>query len=182
MSIDIAALVGAVGAGLPEMRACLLLSHDGLPLAAYPDAEKASVRRVCAALAGLGEVERGFMVLRQEMWVVAQRGRDQAGAVAGAGGRDGLLLDRLEQLVTRAGEPESRRAVAKPARPPSSDMRPVVPPEPPVSVDRAERIAAPAAQQRDDESSSLAREFAGLLSEETRQLFELEHRAARGES
>jgi hypothetical protein len=36
MSLDYTALAGSVGVGLPEVRACLLLSREGLAVGVYP--------------------------------------------------------------------------------------------------------------------------------------------------
>jgi|GEM_PF-5457150 hypothetical protein len=109
MPQDYAALTGSVGASLPEVRACLLLSRDGLPLAAHPGTEEKRAMDVWMRLAGLGEIDRGFAVVGPELWAFAHRGAFGALAIATAQGRPGLILDLLDRLLTQADEGRARR-------------------------------------------------------------------------
>jgi hypothetical protein len=109
MSTDFAALTSALAAGLPDVRACLIVSRDGLTLGSYPGSEEARTLSVWDRLAGLGEVERGFAVVGDELWVFSLRGPYAALALAGASARAGVVLDRLEQMLLVAQEDRLRR-------------------------------------------------------------------------
>jgi hypothetical protein len=74
MSVDFAALAAAVGAGVSEVRACLIVSRDGLALGSYPPAEESGAMDTWIRLASLGPVERGFAVVGEECWVFCSRG------------------------------------------------------------------------------------------------------------
>jgi hypothetical protein len=60
-------------------------------------------------LAQVGEVERGFLALREELWVVCRRGPYAAVAVGTPSARPGLILDQLEQALLSAEEARARR-------------------------------------------------------------------------
>jgi len=109
MSVDFAALTAAVGAGLTEVRACLIVSRDGLALASYPPAEEGSAMAKWVRLTSLGDVERGFVVVGEECWVFCSRGPYSALAVARASARPGLILERLDQMVLAAEEARLRK-------------------------------------------------------------------------
>jgi hypothetical protein len=109
MSMDFAALTAAVGAGVSEVRACLLVSRDGLALGSYPPAEESSALEKWIRLASLGPVERGFAVVGEECWVFCSRGPYSALAVAKASVRPGVILERLDQMVLTAEEGRLRK-------------------------------------------------------------------------
>jgi hypothetical protein len=109
MSVDFAALAEAVVTGLADVRACLILSRDGLILAAHPAAEESRTRGVWGRVATLGDVERGFVVVGEQMWTFCRRGAYSALAIAGAGARAGIVLDRLDQCVLAAEEDRVRK-------------------------------------------------------------------------
>ncbi len=109
MSIDFAALTQAVVAGLPDVRSCLLVSRDGLALSASPATEEGRTLDVWTRIAALGDVERGFVTVRDEVWVFCRRGAYGAVATAASTTRPGLVLDRLEQMVLVAEEARVRR-------------------------------------------------------------------------
>jgi hypothetical protein len=107
MPTDFAALTQAV-AGQPDVEACLVVSRDGLVLSAWPPDGEAGAREVWAQLAGLGEVERGFVAVRDAVWAFCRRGPYGALAVASPGARPGLILDHLERLLLAAEEARAR--------------------------------------------------------------------------
>jgi hypothetical protein len=109
MSVDFAALTAAVGAGLSEVRACLIVSRDGLALGSYPSSEEGGAMERWMRLASLGDVERGFAVVGEECWVFCTRGPYSALAVARATGRPGIILERLDQAVLAAEEARLRK-------------------------------------------------------------------------
>jgi hypothetical protein len=109
MSVDFAALTAAVGAGLSDVRACLIVSRDGLALGSYPPADEGSAMTKWSRLTSLGDVERGFAVVGEECWVFCSRGPYSALAVAKASARPGLILERLDQMVLAAEEARLRK-------------------------------------------------------------------------
>jgi hypothetical protein len=109
MSVDFAALTAAVGAGLPEVRACLIVSRDGLALGSFPPAEEAGAMERWMRLASLGDVEKGFAVVGEECWVFCSRGPYAGLAVAKASARPGLILERLDQMVLAVEEARLRK-------------------------------------------------------------------------
>jgi len=114
MSIDFAALSQAVVAGLPEVRSCLIVSRDGLALGASPATEEGRTLNVWTRIAALGDVERGFVTVRDEVWVFCRRGAYGAVATAASTTRPGLVLDRLEQIVLVAEEARVRKDAVRP--------------------------------------------------------------------
>src|SRR5262249_9465843 len=104
MSTDFVALTSAFAVGLPDVKACLIVSRDGLALGSHPADEEARARSVWGRLAELGDVERGFAVVGDELWVFCRRGPYAALAIAGASARPGVVLDRLEQMALIAEE------------------------------------------------------------------------------
>jgi hypothetical protein len=121
MSVDFAALTAAVGAGLSEVRACLIVSRDGLALGSYPPAEEASAMEKWMRLASLGDVERGFAVVGEECWVFCSRGPYSALAVARASVRPGIILEHLDQMVLAAEEARLRKEGISPSSPRDAD-------------------------------------------------------------
>jgi hypothetical protein len=99
MSIDFAALTQAVVAGLSDVRSCLMVSRDGLALGASPATEEGRTLEVWTRIAALGDVERGFVTIRDEVWVFCRRGAYGALATAPSTARPGIILDSLEQIV-----------------------------------------------------------------------------------
>jgi hypothetical protein len=109
MSIDFGALTHAVVAGVPDVRSCLMVSRDGLALGASPAAEEDRTLEVWTRIGTLGDVERGFITVRDEIWVFCRRGTYGAVATASPTARPGLILDHLEQMVLMAEEARVRR-------------------------------------------------------------------------
>jgi len=111
MSFNFAALTSSVGAGLSQMRACLITSRDGLVLGAHPPDAETGAMEVWMRIAALGPVERGFAVVGDEVWAFCSRGSYQALAIADAATKPALVLLRLEQALETAGR-ESREGAA----------------------------------------------------------------------
>jgi hypothetical protein len=104
MSLDFAALVHAFVAGVADVRACLIVSRDGLALGASPADEEEKALAAWSQIASLGEVDRGFVGLRDEQWVFCRRGPYAALAKASPSARAGLILDRLDEMLLVAEE------------------------------------------------------------------------------
>lgn len=115
MSIDFAALTQAVVAGLSDVRSCLMVSRDGLALGASPATEEGRTLEVWTRIAALGDVERGFVTIRDEVWVFCRRGAYGALATAPSTARPGIILDSLEQIVLKAEESRVRKEGLRPA-------------------------------------------------------------------
>lgn len=109
MSVDFAALVHAVVAGVADVRACLIVSRDGLALGAFPAEEEEKALAAWSQIAGLGETDRGFVGFRDEMWVFCRRGPYAALARASSSARPGLILDRLEEMLLVAEEARMKK-------------------------------------------------------------------------
>ena len=104
--MDYAAVAGSVVLGVPGVRACLVLSQDGLPLAAYPEAEEAAVAALWSRLASVGPVTRGFLTVRSEVWAFVQGERHGAMVVADRAVRPGQMLDVLDGVLAQAAAAE----------------------------------------------------------------------------
>jgi hypothetical protein len=134
---DLGELAARMCAGLDGVRACLVLSSDGLTLGAYPADGEELGREVWDRFEQVAAPQRGFLDLGEEVWVIARRGPYTAVLVSAVALRPGLLLDRVEALLraaeeTRIREPE---APAKPEmrrpRPHRARQEPEPKPEPP---------------------------------------------------
>ena len=100
--MDYAAVAGSVVLGTPGVRACLVVSADGLALAAYPAAEEADAAEVWARLSSLGQVTRGFVTMRSEVWAFVQGERFGALVLADRTVRPGQVLDLVDQVLAEA--------------------------------------------------------------------------------
>jgi hypothetical protein len=165
---DFNALASRVAA-LGELRACIILSRDGLVLGVFPPRAEAEIRPAWLRVTNLGEPERGFIEFPTETWVFLRRGPYTAFAVGLAGARPGVMLDHLEQALLvaeegrrrreavrgpdRQGRPRSAlhrepRAVQPPAGQPPAGQPPATPTSPaapvgPASPERAAAIELP---------------------------------------
>jgi hypothetical protein len=108
-------------AGLDGVRACLVLSADGLTLGSYPADGEALGREVWDRFEQVAAPQRGFLDLGEEVWVIARRGPYTAVLVSAVALRPGLLLDRVEALL-RAAE-ETRMPDPQPGPPSPPEMR-----------------------------------------------------------
>lgn len=155
METDFNAIASRVAA-LGELRACLILSRDGLILGVFPPRAEPEIRPAWLRVTSLGDPERGFIEFPTETWVFIRRGPYAAFAVGLAGARPGVMLDHLEQALLVAEEGRQRReAVRGPDRQgrPRSVLHPEPritpePPAPPVIPPRPERpvVVEPAAE------------------------------------
>src|SRR6266498_2949284 len=179
MSIDFAALTQAVVAGLPDVRSCLIVSRDGLALGASPATEEGRTLNVWTRIAALGDVERGFVTVRDEVWVFCRRGA--YGAVAtGASSEGATSVENQEaavsawarRLMSGAG---LERATSGPGPAPAEASPNISFHEPPeTSLDEttapAERETEEGHGARSEDDSTvdrveLSREFAAILAE-----------------
>ncbi|MCJ7832410.1 MAG: hypothetical protein MUP92_03065, partial [Actinobacteria bacterium] len=113
METDFASLAASIAADIPDLRGCIIVSRDGLVLAGHPADAESSLRPAWLRFASLGDVERGFLQFGGELWVYVRRGPYASFAVSGSVSRPGLVLDALENVLTRAEE--SRAAQGQPA-------------------------------------------------------------------
>jgi len=132
---DFHALAAALGAGIADVRGCLILSSDGLVLGANPDTAEADARPARIKLAALGEPERGFLQFGTEVWCYVRRGPYAALVVTGTRVRPGLVIDQMEQVLLAAEEARSHRealrfdAALAPPPPPTTRPRASLHPE-----------------------------------------------------
>jgi hypothetical protein len=183
---DYAALVERVCFTLPKVKGCLLLSDDGLVLSAYPDDGDSVAETAWLRFCTLGEPLRGFLAFADEVWAYVRHGPYAAFVVAESGVRPGVLVDRLEQVLTTpritlpvdtSHAPEVGSAVTQPpsvkpdppravVAPPAEDPSATPLPEPAVVEGSWSPVRA--ADRADDEEGEidrvqLAQEFSGLL-------------------
>jgi hypothetical protein len=104
MSVDFTALVHALVASVADVRACVMVSREGLALGASPAHDEEKALAAWSNIAALGEVDRGFVGLQGETWVFCRRGPYAALATASPSARPGLILDRLEEMLLVAEE------------------------------------------------------------------------------
>ncbi len=100
--MDYAAVAGSIVLGTAGVRACLVLSQDGLPLAAYPAAEEAAAAAVWSRLATVGPISRGFLTMQSEVWAFVQGERYGALIVADRSVRPGQVMEFAEQALAEA--------------------------------------------------------------------------------
>lgn len=105
---DFDALAAVLGAGIADLRGCLILSRDGLVLAGYPDTAEQELKASWLRFAALGEPERGFVQFGKETWSYARRGPYGSFAVTGIGVRPGIVIDHMEQVLLAAEDARSR--------------------------------------------------------------------------
>ncbi len=151
---DYAELAARVAANVGGMRGCLILSRHGLVLGAHPDGDESVAKPSWLRFALLGEPDRSFVEFADQVWVYVHRGPYAAFAIADAGVRPGLLIDRLEQALLMAEESRTRReglrtpeAAGTSAAGPRTPLHPLAPTDAPVIVPVAagvERSAEPA--------------------------------------
>ncbi|HYZ10965.1 MAG TPA: hypothetical protein VE962_03630, partial [Actinomycetota bacterium] len=99
-----------MAAGLEGVRACLIVSGDGLALGAHPDGGENRAKDVWDRLSAVGDPQRGFFNVGDELWVVARRGWYAALLIASPSVRPGIALDRLESYLKIAEEARVREA------------------------------------------------------------------------
>lgn len=110
--VDFGALAARLAANLDDIRACLLMSRDGLTLGVFPQNQETYTREVWDRLRSIGDPERGFISVGDELWILARRGPYAGVVIAGPGATPGLLLDRLEFTLRSAEEMRLREGAA----------------------------------------------------------------------
>jgi hypothetical protein len=111
---DFNALAAALGDDLEGVRACLILSRDGLLIGAHPADGEEAAKPAWLRVATLGEPERGFFQFATETWCYVRRGPYAAFVVATATVRPGLLIDQMERVLLAAEEVRADRSSIKP--------------------------------------------------------------------
>ena len=117
-------LAARMSAGLAGVRACLILSRDGLSLGLHPADEEARARKAWDALQQIGDPRRGFLDMGEEIWVVSARGSYAAFMVASPEAKPGLLLDRMEAELAAFGGGKGDPLPAEPLDRPRSPLHP----------------------------------------------------------
>lgn len=105
---DFNALAAALGAGIQDVRGCLILSRDGLVLGVNPAGMEGEAKHSWIRFASLGEPERGFIQFGTEVWCYVRRGPYAAFALTGTGVRPGLVIDHMEEVLLAAEEARAR--------------------------------------------------------------------------
>jgi hypothetical protein len=105
---DYSALAQRIALSIREVRGCLILSRDGLVLAAYPDEEEAAAKGAWLRFCVLGDPEKSFVEFPDQTWAFVRRGPYAAFAMADAGVRPGVMVDQLEQLLLTAESERSK--------------------------------------------------------------------------
>lgn len=167
MSIDFTELTQAVVSGAPDVHSCLIVSlREGLVLGAFPPTEEDRALDVWTRITALGEINRGFIAVRDELWVFCRRGPYAALATALVTARPGVVLDRLEQMLLAAEESRVRREAVR-STPDREQVATETPRGPRTALHREAKPAEPgspvpaAAPAREGESaiSAWARKF-----------------------
>jgi len=157
VGIDYNQLATRIADAIPDLRGCLVISEDGMLLAAFPEGAEELVRPMWLKFAGLGEAKRGYLQFYGSLWVFARRDPVAIFAIAGTSVRPGLLLSTLEEMLPSA-EQEAAGA----------DKRVVLPEVVPASEEREQADAPPITHEEVDEFAevdpiALAAEFSQLL-------------------
>ena len=99
---DFNALAMSLGAGMADVRGCLILSGDGLVLGAHPAEAERTTTLAWVRFAAIGDPERGFAQFGTETLCYVRRGPYAGFAVAGPGARPGLMIAHMEQVLLEA--------------------------------------------------------------------------------
>lgn len=99
---DFNALAMSLGAGMADVRGCLILSGDGLVLGAHPAEAERTTTPAWVRFAAIGDPERGFAQFGTETLCYVRRGPYAGFAVAGPGARPGLMIAHMEQVLLAA--------------------------------------------------------------------------------
>jgi hypothetical protein len=140
---DFNALAMSLGAGMADVRGCLILSSDGLVLGAHPAEAERTTTPAWVRFAAIGDPERGFAQFGTETLCYVRRGPYAGFAVAGPGARPGLLIAHMEQVLLAAEQSRWRHewlrgteaATVAPRSEPSSSLQPELPAPDPVVID-----------------------------------------------
>jgi hypothetical protein len=126
------ALAQRVVLTMGDVHGCLVLSRDGLILAAFPEeAEDALLKPAWLRFTAMGEVRRSFVEFGDRIWGFVHRGPYAAFVVAGVSVRPGIILDQLEQVLLLAEDGRTKRdtlklpdAAAAPSGKPRTSLHP----------------------------------------------------------
>ena len=140
-----AALAQRVVLTMGDVHGCLVLSRDGLILAAFPEeTEEALLKPAWLRFVTLGEVRRSFVEFGDQIWGFVHRGPYAAFVVAGVGVRPGIVLDQLEQVLLSAEDGRTKRdtlklpdAAAAPSGKPRTSLHPPVDKQAPAEIGAA---------------------------------------------
>lgn len=110
---EYAALAQRVALTMGDVQGCLVLSRDGLILAAFPEEAEPALKPAWLRFVSMGEVRRSFVEFGDQIWGFVHRGPYAAFVVAGVGVRPGILLDQLEQALLTAEDGRSKRDTLK---------------------------------------------------------------------
>jgi hypothetical protein len=165
---DFNALASALGADLAGVRACLIVSRDGLVLGAHPADGEAIAKAAWSRFVATGEPDRGFLQFATETWCWERRGPYGAFALAEPAVRAGLVLDAMERVLLAAEEARADRSAVRseappvaaavaPASKPRASLHPEAPKpaEPVVQIDAA-LASEPTAAIQDDAAPEAA--------------------------
>jgi hypothetical protein len=143
---EYAALAQRVVLTMGDVQGCLVLSRDGLILAAFPEEAEPVLKPAWLRFVGLGEVRKSFVEFGDQLWGFVHRGPYAAFVVAGIGVRPGILLDQVEQALLTAEDGRTKRdtfkvpdAAAAPSGKPRTPLHP--PTDKPVAPEPAEVAA-----------------------------------------
>ncbi|HUG87655.1 MAG TPA: hypothetical protein VMP42_02715 [Actinomycetota bacterium] len=132
-TIDFGALAARL-ADIDGVRVCLLMSRDGLTLGVHPADREEAARAVWERMHSIGDPERGFLTVGDELWIVTRRGPYAGIVVAGPSATPGLLLDRLEFSLRAAEELRLREGSAAAAPRTEGSRKPRTPLHPEIEL------------------------------------------------
>lgn len=153
---DFNALAMSLGAGMADVRGCLILSGDGLVLGAHPAEAERTTTPAWVRFAAIGDPERGFAQFGTETLCYVRRGPYAGFAVAGPGARPGLMIAHMEQVLLAAEQSRWRHewlrgteAATAPRSKPSSSLQLDQPAPDPLVID----VPAPVVSRSTSEPS-----------------------------
>jgi hypothetical protein len=110
---EYAALAQRVVLTMGDVQGCLVLSRDGLVLAAFPEEAEPILKPAWLRFVAMGEIRKSFVEFSDQLWGFVHRGPYAAFVIAGVGVRPGVLLDQLEQALLSAEEGRTKRDAVK---------------------------------------------------------------------
>ncbi len=148
------ALAQRVVLTMGDVHGCLVLSRDGLILAAFPEeAEDALMKPAWLRFVAMGEVRRSFVEFGDQIWGFVHRGPYAAFVVAGVSVRPGIILDQLEQVLLLAEDGRAKRdtlklpdAAAAPSGKPRTSLHPPADKQAPAEIAAAVPLEPMAAE------------------------------------
>jgi hypothetical protein len=151
---EFSTLAHRIAGGDADVRACLILSREGMIVGSFPDDDSVA-KPAWVRFAALGDPDRSFVQFPDQLWVYVHRGPYAAFVVSGSSVRPGLLMDRLDQALLIAEEARTRRetlrvpdTLAAPSSKPRATLHP--------ATERL-RAEAPVMKEAESEARSEAR-------------------------